>query len=120
MPTDPVPLPGDYLPLAHGLHTAVRERIGSPRLVENELGVLPRQDVTEHIVHTVMALSDVLQYSYEIFRDGNNITPNGLPTSFVRIAELSDSNRDAVKRLDDLMHQMVRERHATALAKSSK
>lgn len=118
--TDAVELPARYVSLANDLHATIRLHSPAPKLVENELGVLPRQRVTEHITHTLLSLSDVLQCSYEIFRDGNNITPNALPTALVKIADLPSVSREAVARFDALMHQMARTRHADALTKSSR
>src|SRR5205823_2887142 len=51
---------------AQTLWREVRKQMADPQLLENALGVLPRQVVTEHLSHDIHNKPDVVQWSYEI------------------------------------------------------
>jgi hypothetical protein len=115
---NPVDLEQRMYPVAGTLWTELRKGVTPPKLVENALGVVSRQEVLEHINHTLGI--GALTWNYEIIRDGSGITPRELKPVTFEIGSLSAEARDATDRLDALMHRLVKDLHAQTLLKVSR
>lgn len=96
----------------------VRTHVSEPKLVENALGVLSRQEIVEHINR--MSGEDVLHWNYEILRDGSGITPPAVPIVAIPLVSLTAQSQQTIERLDAYNAVTVNKRYVEALLKSSR
>lgn len=98
---------------ATALWSEVRTRVPQPKFVENALGVVPGQQLIEHLNRRDGDL--FLNWNYELMRDGSGITPRDAPHIPVQIASLSPESQHAIDAFDDVSRKAVNRRYIDAL-----